>query len=86
MHEPEVGALLAEADMLLVLGSSFDGMNTKNWRIDLPARRAAVTARFGVAPPTSETVTVTDGGSSTRSPAVSGIRPRATRIRPATVV
>ena len=43
VHEPEVGALLAEADMLLVLGSSFDGMNTKNWRIDLPARRAAVT-------------------------------------------
>lgn len=43
VHEPEVGALLAEADMLLVLGSSFDGMNTKNWRIDLPARRAAIT-------------------------------------------
>jgi acetolactate synthase-1/2/3 large subunit len=43
VHEPEVGALLADADMLLVLGSSFDGMNTKNWRIDLPARRAAVT-------------------------------------------
>jgi acetolactate synthase-1/2/3 large subunit len=42
VHEPEVGALLAEADMLLVLGSSFDGMNTKNWRIDLPARRAAI--------------------------------------------
>jgi acetolactate synthase-1/2/3 large subunit len=43
VHEPEVGAVLAEADMLLVLGSSFDGMNTKNWRIDLPARRAAIT-------------------------------------------
>lgn len=42
VHEPEVGALLAQADMLLVLGSSFDGMNTKNWRIDLPARRAAI--------------------------------------------
>ena len=43
VHEPEVGAVLAEADLLLVLGSSFDGMNTKNWRLDLPARRAAVT-------------------------------------------
>ena len=43
VHEPEVGALLADADLLLVLGSSFDGMNTKNWRIALPDRRAAVT-------------------------------------------
>ena len=43
VHEPEVGALLAEADLLIVVGSSFDGMNTKNWRIDLPPRRAAVT-------------------------------------------
>jgi thiamine pyrophosphate-dependent acetolactate synthase large subunit-like protein len=43
VHEPEVGALLADADLLLVLGSSFDGMNTKNWRIDLPDRRAAIT-------------------------------------------
>ena len=43
VHEPEVGALLASADLLLVVGSSFDGMNTKNWRIDLPPRRAALT-------------------------------------------
>ena len=43
VHEPEAGALLAEADLLIVLGSSFDGMNTKNWRLDLPPRRAAVT-------------------------------------------
>lgn len=43
VHEPEAGAVLAEADLLLVLGSSFDGMNTKNWRIDLPTRRAAIT-------------------------------------------
>ncbi len=43
VHEPEVGALLASADLLLVIGSSFDGMNTKNWRIDLPPRRAALT-------------------------------------------
>lgn len=43
VHEPESVALLAEADLLLVLGSSFDGMNTKNWRLPLPPRRAAVT-------------------------------------------
>lgn len=43
VHEPEVGAVLAEADLVIVVGSSFDGMNTKNWRIDLPPRRAAIT-------------------------------------------
>ncbi len=43
VHEPEAGDLLASADLLLVLGSSFDGMNTKNWRIELPPRRAAIT-------------------------------------------
>jgi len=43
VHEPEVSAVLADADLLIVLGSSFDGMNTKNWRIPLPRRRAAVT-------------------------------------------
>ncbi|MFM7062825.1 MAG: thiamine pyrophosphate-binding protein, partial [Actinomycetes bacterium] len=43
VHEPEVEAVLSEADLLLVLGSGFDGMNTKNWRIALPDRRAAIT-------------------------------------------
>jgi len=43
VHEPEVGALVGDADLLLVLGSSFDGMNTKNWRLDLPSTRAAIT-------------------------------------------
>ena len=43
VHEPEVSAVLADADLLIVLGSSFDGMNTKNWKIPLPDRRAAVT-------------------------------------------
>ena len=43
VHEPEAGEVLAEADLLIILGSSFDGMNTKNWRIPLPERRAAVT-------------------------------------------
>jgi acetolactate synthase-1/2/3 large subunit len=43
VHEPEAGGVVAEADLLLVLGSSFDGMNTKNWRLALPERRAAIT-------------------------------------------
>jgi len=42
-HEPAVERILDEADVLLVLGSSFDGMNTKNWRIPLPDQRCAVT-------------------------------------------
>ena len=42
VHEPEAAAVLAEADLLLVLGSSFDAMNTKNWRVALPKRRAVV--------------------------------------------
>jgi thiamine pyrophosphate-dependent acetolactate synthase large subunit-like protein len=43
VHEPEVGELLEQADLLVVLGSSFDGMNTKNWQLPLPPRRAAMT-------------------------------------------
>jgi acetolactate synthase-1/2/3 large subunit len=43
VHEPEVSALLEDADLLLVLGSSFDGMNTKNWRLPLPSTRVAIT-------------------------------------------
>lgn len=43
VHEPEASSLLAEADLLIVIGSSFDGMNTKNWRLALPSRTAAIT-------------------------------------------
>lgn len=35
-HEPEVEALLGEADLLIVLGSDLDGMNTKNLSLSLP--------------------------------------------------
>ena len=42
VHEPEVGALIGNADLLLVVGSGFDAMNTKNWKMPLPARRAAI--------------------------------------------
>jgi len=43
IHEPEVAAILGESDLLIVLGSSFDAMNTKNWRMTMPDRRVAVT-------------------------------------------
>ncbi len=43
VHEPEVGQIVADADLILILGSSFDGMNTMNWRLPLPPRRAAIT-------------------------------------------
>ncbi|MFM7597147.1 MAG: thiamine pyrophosphate-binding protein [Actinomycetota bacterium] len=42
VHEPEVGALIGGADLLLVVGSGFDAMNTKNWKMPMPERRAAI--------------------------------------------
>lgn len=36
-HEPEVEALLAAADVLVVIGSDLDGMTTKNLSLALPA-------------------------------------------------
>ncbi len=42
VHEPEVGDLIGSADLLIVVGSGFDAMNTKNWKMPLPARRAAI--------------------------------------------
>jgi len=42
VHEPEVGELIGSADLLLVIGSAFDAMNTKNWKMPMPARRAAI--------------------------------------------
>lgn len=41
-HEPEVEAVIGGADLLLVVGSGFDAMHTKNWKMAVPARRAAI--------------------------------------------
>lgn len=41
-HEPEVETLIGSADLLLVVGSGFDAMHTKNWKMAMPARRAAI--------------------------------------------
>ncbi len=42
IHEPEAGDVLASADLLLIVGSAFDGMATKNGTASLPATRAVV--------------------------------------------
>ncbi|GLY85563.1 thiamine pyrophosphate-binding protein [Actinoallomurus iriomotensis] len=41
-HEPEVAELIGTAGLLLALGTDFDGMMTRNWRMPLPGRLAAV--------------------------------------------
>ncbi len=41
-HEPEVESLIGGADLLLVVGSGFDAMHTKNWKMSMPQRRAAI--------------------------------------------
>ena len=35
-HEPDAAAVLASADLLVALGTAFDGMTTKNWTLPLP--------------------------------------------------
>ncbi len=43
--EPRARALLAEADLLLVLGSALDGMSTANWSLPRPQRVIDVNLR-----------------------------------------
>ena len=42
IHEPEIHQVASEADLLLVLGSDFDGMNTRNWQMPVPAQVIAI--------------------------------------------
>ncbi|MFC4000414.1 thiamine pyrophosphate-binding protein [Prauserella oleivorans] len=42
VHTPEVGALWDEADVVLAIGTDFDGMMTQNWRMPRPRRLIAV--------------------------------------------
>jgi acetolactate synthase-1/2/3 large subunit len=44
VHEKEVSELLASADLLIIMGSQFDGMNTKNWTLKLPPKIAVIDA------------------------------------------
>src|SRR5207253_8863037 len=41
-HEPEVAAVLEEADLLVGLGTAFDGMTTRNWSMPRPGRLLSV--------------------------------------------
>ena len=41
-HEPEVADLVADADLLVGLGTRFDGMSTRNWSMPRPPRLAVV--------------------------------------------
>jgi acetolactate synthase-1/2/3 large subunit len=41
-HEPPVTALIARADLAVVIGSDLDAMNTMAWKLPLPARRIAI--------------------------------------------
>jgi acetolactate synthase-1/2/3 large subunit len=41
-HEREVAALISSADLLLAIGTDFDGMMTRNWSMPMAARLAVV--------------------------------------------
>lgn len=41
-HEPDVAALIGSADLLVVIGSDLDGMDTRNWSTPFPARTIAI--------------------------------------------
>jgi len=40
--EPEVTALIEQADLAVIVGSDLDQMNTMQWRLPLPERRVAI--------------------------------------------
>jgi thiamine pyrophosphate-dependent acetolactate synthase large subunit-like protein len=42
IHEPEIHQIAVDADLLLVLGSDFDGMNTRNWQMPVPSQVIAI--------------------------------------------
>ncbi len=42
VHAPEVGALWDEADVVLAVGTDFDGTNTQNWKMPAPPALIAV--------------------------------------------
>ena len=42
LHHPEVGALWDDADLVIAIGTDFDGTTTQNWALPSPARMIAV--------------------------------------------
>jgi acetolactate synthase-1/2/3 large subunit len=43
-HEPAVAALLADADLMIAIGTEFDGPNTKNWSMPRPPALISINA------------------------------------------
>lgn len=43
-HEPEITALIAQADLMIAVGTAFDGPNTMNWKLPVPAQLIAINA------------------------------------------
>jgi acetolactate synthase-1/2/3 large subunit len=41
-HEPEIGELIENADVLIAVGSDFDGMMTRNWSMPMPDKLVAI--------------------------------------------
>jgi thiamine pyrophosphate-dependent acetolactate synthase large subunit-like protein len=41
-HEPEVAQLIAGADLMIAIGTDFDGMMTRNWSMPMPRALAVV--------------------------------------------
>jgi thiamine pyrophosphate-dependent acetolactate synthase large subunit-like protein len=43
-HEPEITELIAEAELMIAVGTAFDGPNTMNWKLPVPAKLIAINA------------------------------------------
>lgn len=41
-HEREIGALIGDADLLLAVGTAFDGSNTRNWTMARPPKLISI--------------------------------------------
>ncbi|MEV0049900.1 thiamine pyrophosphate-binding protein [Saccharopolyspora shandongensis] len=41
-HDPEVAKVIGQADLLLAIGTDFDGMMTRNWQMPMPARLGVI--------------------------------------------
>ena len=43
-HEPEITELIAQAELMIAVGTAFDGPNTMNWKLPVPAKLIAINA------------------------------------------
>jgi acetolactate synthase-1/2/3 large subunit len=43
-HEPEITELIAAADLVIAIGTAFDGPSTMNWKLPMPSRLIAINA------------------------------------------